>query len=309
MKLFKLCFLLLFSAIMCSCGKQRPDVVPDGFKPDVMLKMTPIKDHGVSSIGWCCAMLATIETEHLMQGDSVNLSYDYVARCYLRHMAELYFTSNGKSSLSEHGIGAMVPQILRRYGCLPYDAYHSSKPVNYGVLARRLRKLADISMQKHHGKELFMKDADAILDREIGYLPNAVFMLGAQYTPLEFAHSVCGSSEYQALTSTDDDDYSKPVMLSHDANTLKCVGRNLPRNSVFQYIKQSLYAHHPIMWTADTEEYAPVAIIGIGRDRHGREYFVGKNSRGTDNPTKGLLYIPAGVVKEHTAIAVVKRYI
>ena len=54
------------------------------FANDIVLRTTPVKDQGASSLCWVYAMLATIETEHLMQGDSVNLSADYVARNFLR---------------------------------------------------------------------------------------------------------------------------------------------------------------------------------------------------------------------------------
>ena len=50
---------------------------------DLLLKTTPVKDQGKSSLCWVFAMLATIETEHLMRGDAVNLSTAYVSRMAL----------------------------------------------------------------------------------------------------------------------------------------------------------------------------------------------------------------------------------
>ena len=43
------------------------------FTDELLLPMTPIKDQGKSQLCWAYAMLATIETEHLLRGDSVNL--------------------------------------------------------------------------------------------------------------------------------------------------------------------------------------------------------------------------------------------
>ena len=42
--------------------------------------MTPVKNQGKSELCWAYAMLATIETEHLLRGDSVNLSPQYLGR-------------------------------------------------------------------------------------------------------------------------------------------------------------------------------------------------------------------------------------
>ena len=50
------------------------------FTDEVRLSYTPVKNQGKSSLCWAYAMLATIETEHIMRGDSVNLSPAYVAR-------------------------------------------------------------------------------------------------------------------------------------------------------------------------------------------------------------------------------------
>lgn len=309
MKLKGIYILFFVSILLVSCGSKRVDEMPDGFRSEVLLKTTPIKNQGQSSVSWCYAMLATIETEHLMQGDSVNISIDYLLRCYVRDVAEQYYKTKGKSELSMRGIGPMVPILLRRYGSLPYDSYYNTNPVNYDVLLRRVKNTASISMTKKKTTAEFMKDVDGILDHEIGYLPLHVFMLGAEYTPLEFAHSLCGKEEYQTLTTEENSDYSVQVKLCNNDNIMKCVGRNLPKNSILQYIKKSLSLNHPVMWTDDSQKYDPVAIVGIGRDSHGKEYFVGKNSKGKNNQTKGMLYIPTKYVREHTAFVVVKRYL
>ena len=61
----------LFLAVMlCGCMQQEPK----HFTHEVLNRMTPVKDQGDSETCWIYAMLATIETEHLSWGDSVNLS-------------------------------------------------------------------------------------------------------------------------------------------------------------------------------------------------------------------------------------------
>ena len=56
------------------------DIPKEKFTVELRLPTTPVKDQGSSSLCWVYGMLATLETEHIMRGDSVNLSPDYVAR-------------------------------------------------------------------------------------------------------------------------------------------------------------------------------------------------------------------------------------
>ena len=70
-------------------------------------------------------MLATIETEHLVKGDSVNLSPLFLARQYLAAEAESFYFARGKGNLSQRGMSPMTLRLLGRYGAQPYDYYHA----------------------------------------------------------------------------------------------------------------------------------------------------------------------------------------
>ena len=136
-------------------------------------------------------MLATLETEHIMRGDSVNLSPDYVARMYLSEQANRRRLLPNKivqkeAGITTRGMCTMALDLIQTYGLQHYDAYRHKADMDYNVLCRKLDK---------------GNDAEKLLDKYIGPLPNQVFMLGALYTPLEFAHSVCTDDEYVALTS------------------------------------------------------------------------------------------------------------
>ncbi len=275
--------IMLFVALLCSCGSKPHVAKPDGFNAEVMLKTTPAKDQGKSNVGWCCAMLDVIETEHLMQGDSVNLSSDYVMRCWLRQQTEDYISSKGSTDISIDGQGYMVCTLIRQDGCFPYDSYYNPQPINYNVVVRRIKMLADLAIAKGTSTEEGMKSIDELLDKEIGFLPKNVYMLRAEYTPLEFAHSVCGKEEYITMTPSEDDD------------------------SLLQTISRSLTDRHPVMWTSDANSDNAFAIIGMGRDKDGEQYFVAKDSHGADSNDHGRVYIPASYVRHHTAFIVVKR--
>ena len=74
-------FFIAMIALLFGCS-DRP---PKEYVHDVLLPMTPIKDQGQSQLCWAYAMLATIETEHILRGDSVNLSAVYVGRMLKRN--------------------------------------------------------------------------------------------------------------------------------------------------------------------------------------------------------------------------------
>ena len=82
-------FIFLTCLVLVSCGQQRSNISfpEEKFTVDLRLPTTPVKDQGSSSLCWVYGMLATLETEHIMRGDSVNLSPDYVARMYLSEQA------------------------------------------------------------------------------------------------------------------------------------------------------------------------------------------------------------------------------
>lgn len=61
--------------MLVACGRPAPrKTAKPPLTTEVLIKTTPVKDQGRSQLCWAYAMLATIESEHLMMGDSVNLS-------------------------------------------------------------------------------------------------------------------------------------------------------------------------------------------------------------------------------------------
>ena len=301
------------------------------FITDVMLKTTPVKDQGQSELCWVYAMLATIETEHLMQGDSVNLSPDYIARMWLAEQARFCYLSRGTRAINMRGMPSMTLGLLEQYGLEPYDAYHNFDGVNYRVLARKAMQIARASTS------LAMLDtrmAD-ILDHDIGYLPRTLFMLGAEYTPLEFAHSVCLPSEYEALTSFSHHPFGHKFVLETPDNQLRDSFMNIPLDSMMARIEASLRHGHPVCWEGDTSEPGfstaqgqavlenegqPVSqqqrqhgfetfsttddhcmeLCGIAHDIRGHRYFIAKNSWGKTRPYGGFMYLSFNYVRAKT---------
>ena len=297
------------------------------------LPTTPVKDQGSSSLCWVYTMLATLETEHIMRGDSVNLSPDYVARMYLSEQANRRRLLPNKvvqkeAGITTRGMCTMALDLIQTYGLQHYDAYRHKPDMDYNVLCRKLDK---------------GNDAEKLLDKYIGPLPNQVFMLGALYTPLEFAHSVCTDDEYIALTSFTHHPYGQRFPLEVPDNYFHNTFLNVPLDTMMNRIVQSLRAGHPVCWEGDTSEpgflfgegYAVLKnekkkvtaerrqasfearrttddhvmeIVGLAHDQHGRRFFLCKNSWGTANRYHGFMFLSENYVRMKT-IAVVLRNI
>jgi bleomycin hydrolase len=206
---------------------------------DVLLPMTPIKDQGQSQLCWAYAMLATIETEHILRGDSVNLSAVYVGRMLKRN--------------NQRAMGLTALNILQRDGVVGYDV------------------LPD--------------DATKELST-----PKWVFMLGARYTPKEFAHSVCAPDEYLSLTCWPDSPYYKKVEVPVPDNWEHNRLLNIPLDTLKAHVDCALQHRNPVCW--ESRGHA-MSIVGLAHDSQKQRYYVMKNSWGTDQPHGGLVYMPA----------------
>jgi bleomycin hydrolase len=230
--------LLLFAT--CSHKQQHT------FTNELLLPMTPVKNQGKSELCWAYAMLATIETEHLVRGDSVNLSPVYIGR-----MLSDYQLSIINCQLVQRAMGQTLLNMIQKYGIVPYDV------------------LPD----------------DATDDLPT---PKWVFMLGARYTPWEFAHSVCAPDEYLSLTCFPDSPYYKKIVVPVPDNWEQNRLMNIPLDTLRQHVDRALRHRHPVCW--ESRGHA-MCIVGMARDEAGRPYYIMKNSWGPKGPHDGLVYM------------------
>ena len=226
-----LAVLILFAA--CSRKQQHT------FTNELLLPMTPVKNQGKSELCWAYAMLATIETEHLVRGDSVNLSPVYIGRM--------------RKAKSQRAMGQTLLNMIQKYGIVPYDVLPDDAPDDLPT-------------------------------------PKWVFMLGARYTPWEFAHSVCAPDEYLSLTCFPDSPYYKKIVVPVPDNWEKNQLMNMPMDTLRSHIDSALHHRHPVCW--ESRGHA-MCIVGTARDENGRPYYIMKNSWGPKGPHKGLVYMSA----------------
>lgn len=327
--------MLTLVVMLTACNRQKGNEGNMQSPPqtECIVGYTPVKDQGHSSLCWMYAMLATIESEHLMRGDSVNLSPHFVARRMLEMQAEQHYLSDGRKPIVMRGVCSQLVDLLMRYGTCQYDAYRSD--VNYNVLMRRVEELVNTSIKKRTGVKQLRRDLARLLDNEIRPDLRYVFMYGAEYTPQEFARSVCQEDEYVALTSFTHHPFGEQFALEVPDNHGRYPFLNLPLDTLTTHIERALRGGHPVCWEGDTSEalfsfekgIARMAderqevtqetrqrdferftttddhcmeIVGIARTPKGKKYFICKNSWGTDNPFGGLMYMSENYLRAKT---------
>ena len=336
------CWFLFFTILLASCQERGAKPVRHArqFRTEVRLKTTPVKQQGMSQLCWVYGMLATIETNHLMQGDSVNLSPAYAARMFLRDRAVDSYLSGGKE-ISTRGMMPMLTDIINRYGIVPYDSYPDQENANVTVLARKVARAEGNASRRRLGFTAAAREADDLMDQGLGYLPRMVFMLGAQYTPVEFAHSVCLPDEYEAYTSFSHHAFYRKFRLEVPDNQLGSEFQNLPIDSLMRLIEGTIRSGRAVCWEGDISEpgfsFAQglarlpkgtgtsqqnrqraferqqttddhvMELMGLARDRRGRLWFMAKNSWGEDNPYGGFMYLSSDYVRMKTVAVMVQR--
>ena len=247
--------------LFTGCEKQKNDFAgPRRFTNDIRLNTTPVKSQGRSSLCWVYAMLATIETEHIMRGDSVHLSVDYAARTYLtEQVREKLFSRKNRmpfclqsNNFTTRGMAGMLIDLIQNYGLQHFDAYHRKTQTNYNKLVRKLEQAIHSPLSSN--PEIQMSLINELMDNEIGYAPKQVFMYGAVYTPQEFARSVCRDDEYTALTSFTHHPFNERFPLEVPDNYFHDTFLNVPLDTMMQRIERSLYGGHPVCWEGDVSE-------------------------------------------------------
>ena len=337
-RLKSLSFLTLALIVLltsCSDGKKGKQQLPVSFENDIRLSTTPVKNQGNFQFCWAYAMLATIETEHIMRGDSIDLSAAYVLRNYLQERALLRYSEKKPKDISIRGMITMLPRLLERYGTMPYTSYRMPMKWDIGVTIRKLQRKADAARLHATGIETLSKDISDLLDTELSPASSTVFMMGCEYSPIEFTHSIMHHEEYVALTSFTHHPWGVRFPLEVPDNVYQDEFLNVRLDSMMTYIDRALMNKHPVCWEGDVTEplfdfskgYAllenddqrvtqesrqhdfnkflttddhTMAIIGIAHDNHGKKYYLCKNSWGQDNPFNGYMYLSENYVRAKT---------
>ena len=327
-------YILVISALF-SCGKKTQNKTEKTeFTNDILLKTTPVKDQGHSRICWIYGMLATIETDRLMLGDSVNLSPAYIERKMLEEQSNDYYLKMGMEKLNAGGVSSMTLKIMEKDGIVPYDSYPNTDNLNHNALLRKIFQADKAAINQAIGLKQMQKNLTSLLDNNLGFLPKNVYMLGAEYTKVEFAHSVYKPGSYISMTSFTHHPFNSTFILEVPDNRYKMPFLNVTINKLVATIYKSISHGHAVCWEGDVSEpgfsfesgkadvkpYESTSqrhrqqefekflttddhvmeIVGIAHDKKGHKYFIAKNSWGTSNPYSGFMYLSEDYIRLKT---------
>ena len=135
--------------------------------------------------------------------------------------------------------------------------------------------------------------------------PDVVFLLGVSYTPLEFAHSVCGPDEYVCLTSNADSAYNREILIDEPDNWLHQRFLNVHMDTLLRRTMRAVSHGHGVCW--ESRDHA-MAIVGLARDTTTQNrYFVMKNSWGEKHGDHGLDYLSFSFFRHNTLAVCMTR--
>ena len=358
-----ICAPLLFATLaIAGCGEgQRRGAddadsnagnMPERFHTEVLNAYTPVKNQGRAPLCWAYAMLSAIETEHIMRGDSVHLSVKYAARALAEdNFRRAYFTCD-RSPSTMRATAQTLLDIIARHGLVAYDAYHDTPrnalhaghdtpEADYDVLMLKLRRLARKAVNMRLPLRRAEERAAALIDETLGPAPRNVFMLGARYTPGEFARSVCAPDEYIALTSFTHHPFYETFPLEVPDNWAQSEMLNVPMDTLVERMERAVRRGRGVCWEGDTNEAGfsfdrgtaslpagtdvsqaarqlaferhettdehCMAVVGLARDTAGRLWFIMKSSWGTANLYGGLMYVSGDYVRLKTIAVFMPR--
>ncbi len=334
--------LLIAAVLLVACSrKQGAERQVENFTTEVLNPSTPVKDQGRSPVCWIYAMLAAIETEHIGRGDSVHLSPYYTIRKMLEAGAEESYLTHGKVKVRPRGTAMRALRLIESRGAVPYDAYCHGCEANVAVLARKITIGTGAAANAGRGLEASNGTVGKMLDAAFGHEPRRVYMLGADYSPQEFARSVCAPGEYEALTSFTHHPFGSRFALEMPDNFDRDQCLNVPIDTLMERMERAVREHRGVCWEGDVSEPGfstalgtarmpqdcdlsqtarqraferfettddhCMAVVGIARDRQGGRFFIMKNSYGTTNPYGGFMYVSFEYVRMKTVAVVISR--
>lgn len=338
-------FIVVYALLSC-VGQQRNSGSGQHFTVDVLNGFTPVKNQGGGGVCWIYAMLAAIETEHIMRGDSVNLSPGFIVRRMLEEQYRRRVLTYGNSPVFDRATAPDLLRLVSLYGAMPFDSYSSVEggdvPLhNTRVLARKTKNIADRAVKRSLPPSKYEPLLATMLDESLGTVPPHVYMLGAEYTAEEFGRSVCRQEEYEALTSFTHHPFGVDVDIEVPDNLNHNLFRNVPLDTLVAIVDRAVSAGHGVCWEGDisepgfsfsrgiaklkpgidcsqhqrqvmferhetTDDHC-MSIVGMAHDSSNGRYYIMKNSWGTANPYGGLVYVSESYFRLKTVAVVLAK--
>ncbi len=265
---------LLLAVMLTNCVQPPREV-----DIDVLLPITPVKNQGSTSTCWAYAMLSTIETEHIVRGDSVHLSVAFIERA-MEQMPG--------APASKRALAVTTLNIIERYGLVPYDAMPS----------------ADLPLPR----KAFLDGVEYSLQE----------FARSVCAPDEYvALCTTDAQPYGELVELDvPDNWEHNRLLNLPPDSLLAIAERAVNQghpvcwegdtSERGFRFADGYAVSSWFSGSTTDDHC-MSIIGLAHDADGERYFILKNSWGTQNECGGLMFMSFDYFLQKTICIVLSR--
>lgn len=247
--------------------------------PKNYLKFTDIKDVPVTSVKdqnrsgtcWSFSALALFESELLRQGKGTyDLSAMWVARHTYFEKVVKYVRMHGTINLSGGGAWEDVPDVIRKYGIVPTEAYPG---LNYGMdnhdhseLDEVIKAYAD-AVVAAKGKVLttaWIEGLNGILDAYFGKVPATFTYNGKEYTPISFRDMLgLNMDDYICFTSFTHHPFYTWFAIEVPDNWAWGEAYNIPQEEMLEITQGGLEKGYAVWWGSDVSEPGFVYNRGV----------------------------------------------
>ena len=342
----KYTFALSLLLCLAACSHKKQALEAHVFTVDTVCAHTPVLNQGRTSTCWAYALASLLESDRMATGvpDTVRLSPMYVVRQKYLKQFDAYYYSGGREEIRNGGLGHSFLRVLEEDGVLPLEAYRGCRPESkrhdHRGLLKQLKKLAAEAV-KHRDLSGYRKRAVALLDEEMGAVPDSFLYRGKSYTALSFADSLrFKAADYMQLTSFSHHPFHTSFLLEVPDNWEHRPYFNLPLDELEQAVRRALATGRTVAWHGDVSEatfsarqgmalwpHHPVTqemrqhdfehflttddhimhIIGTAHDEAGRFYYLLKNSYGRYGSYDGLLYMSEDYFRAKTLSVLLRK--
>ena len=374
-------FRILIVAIFANCAlasaqlKTNVEGSKFQFKEIVRHDVSPVESQGRAGTCWSFSALSFLESEIMRINKTdkpILLSEMFIVRKAYEAKAQKYIRMDGNTNFGQGGAFHDIPYVIKNYGIVPQNVYtglkKKSDTYNHSEMFKKLNDI--VSKAKIDGKGIQKSWVDAynaVLDEDLGELPETFKYKGEKYTPKTFYNSLgIDMNDYLSITSfTNHPIYSK-CMLEIPDNWLWDESYNVSLDEMYETVLHALKSGYTVAWGADVSEkgfsfknglaIVPLKkeeivvegednenfsdagankkssyftqpdsevevtqkmrqegydhkettddhgmhIVGLYKDKKGRNFFLVKNSWGTSNYPKGYLYVSESYFKLKT---------
>jgi len=374
-------FRILIVAIFANCafahGQLKTNVEGSKFefKKVISHDASPVESQGRTGTCWSFSALSFLESEIMRINKTdkpILLSEMFIVRKAYEAKAQKYIRMDGNTNFGQGGAFHDIPYVIKNYGIVPQNVYtglkKKSDTYNHAEMFKKLNQIVGNAKAEGKGIQKSWVDAfNAVLDKDLGELPETFKYKGEKYTAKTFYNSLgIDMNDYLSITSfTNHPIYSK-CMLEIPDNWLWDESYNVSLDEMYETVLYALKSGYTVAWGADVSEkgfsfknglaIVPLKkeeivvegednenfsdagadkkssyftqpdsevevtqkmrqegydhkkttddhgmhIVGLYKDKKGRNFFLVKNSWGTSNYPKGYLYVSESYFKLKT---------